>query len=224
MLPLLRSTSTLVAAALVLTYAFTAVASTTLPSVLVHYEVRRPRAAAGRFELLRTPSRIEHRFVDRGMTEVWQRDARGELEHWKVFHRDGKAVHYNAGDLRTLHVWPSWEHLGTLIDPTDRTQLTATPKRRKMGGELAVELRGSSSAPIARVLWLEALSVPAELALGRRGENAILRLAALEKCEQACAPVSMEGFSEIEFADVGDMERDPFVRRFLALTGHGHDH
>lgn len=129
-----------------------------------------------RLDVLRLRDHIEHRYPLRGVTEVWERDARGELSHWKIFERVGRSVHYTAGDLRTIHLQPDWEQLAAPVRPreTDRMQV---------------------------------------------------RLLRTESCSAAlttCAPLEKADFREIEFADLGDSEHDPFVRTFLTTFGHAH--
>jgi hypothetical protein len=201
----------------------TAAAQGGLSSSLARYEIRRGDHVE-RLEVVRTQERVEHRYATRGMTEIWSRDGRGELSHWKVFHKAGRSVHYTAGDLRTIQVEPSWEKLATLINPDERAHLKSRGTRRTESGTLSV-LEGLIDQQRARVLWNEQTSWAQEIVIGAQGDKTRFRLLSSEACSaSACAPLDTAEVREIEFADLGDSENDPFVRSFLASFAHGHAH
>ena len=173
---------------------------------------------------MRIDGRIEHRYLERGVTEIWQRDARGELSHWKAFPRLRRSVHYAAGDLRTIHVQPSWELLATLIDPAERSHLKVSGTRRFKRGRLTV-LEGELDHQQTRVLWNEQSGWAQEMVMGTGAKRSCFRLLSAEPCApSACVPLDTVDFREIEFADLGDSENDPFVRTFLAGFTQRHSH
>jgi hypothetical protein len=191
---------------------------------IAHYEVTHDERSE-RLDVVRTRDRIEHRYLTRGITEVWSRDPRGELSHWKVFHQPKRSVHYTAGDLRTIEAEPSWEQLATLINPGERAKLKAKGSKRTPHGP-ATLLEGQLDHQQARVLWNEAAGWAEEVVLGAGSKGKKYRLLSAEACSpNSCAPFETSSVREIEFADLGDMETDPFVRSFLAtFAGHGHAH
>lgn len=210
-----------------------AVAGLTTPAVgaqgalsrsIAHYEVTHD----GRTELLdvvRMDDRIEHRYLTRGISELWNRDARGELSHWKVFHKAKRSVHYTAGDLRTIEAEPSWEQLATLINPSERAKLKARGAKRTAHGPATV-LEGQIGHQQARVIWNEPAGWAEEIALGAGDKRKKYRLLSAETCAPTpCALLDTSSVREIEFADLGDKESDPFVRTFLAtFAGARHSH
>lgn len=195
-----------------------------LPSSIAHYELTHD-GRTERLDVVRASDRVEHRYLTRGITEVWNRNSSGELEHWKVFIQAERSVHYTAGDLRTIEAEPSWEQLATLINPSERTKLKAKGLKRTSHGTAAV-LEGELEHQRARVLWNDASGWAEEIALGSSGHRKMYRLASNEACTaNTCAAFDTSSVREIEFADLGDMESDPFVRSFLAtFAGHSHSH
>lgn len=160
-----------------------------LPSSIAHYELTHD-GRTERLDVVRTSDRIEHRYLARGITEIWTRSPSGELEHWKVFHQAKRSVHYTNGDLRTIEAEPSWEKLAAPVEAEQRAKLKAKGTKRS-----------ARSSAGAHFLSEEACSV------------------------RACAPFDTTTVREIEFADLGDMEGDPFVRSFLTtFAGRGHSH
>jgi hypothetical protein len=156
-------------------------------------------------ELVRAGDRVAHTFVERGVRELWQRDARGELEHWRAFPAQGKSVHYTPGDLRTINLWPRWDALTQLISASELATLKPNKK-----GVLAGTLRGLP----ARVEWRDDVALPKRILIG----PLTMELLSVEPV----SAVEGDSLQSIEFADLGDKEYDPFVRRFLAHNQHEH--
>jgi hypothetical protein len=193
-----------------------------LPLSIAHYEVTHD-GRSERLDVVRTSDRIEHRYLKRGITEVWSRDPRGELSHWKVFHQPKRSVHYTAGDLRTIEAEPLWEQLATLLKPGERAKLKTKGSKRTPHGP-AILLEGQLDHQKARVLWNEREGWAEEIAWVSGNARKTYRLLSNEPCTPTvCASVDMRDVREIEFADLGDMETDPFVHRFLATFG-GDEH
>lgn len=187
-----------------------------LPVGMARYAIRRGKAVE-HLEVVRLLNRIEHRYEDRGVVEVWKRHRNGELEHWKVFPREGRSVHYTAGDLRIIHLEPQWRQLAGLIDPKEFTRPTSETKLPRL-----TVFEGRSEQVPARVLWDSHIGWAKEIAIGASGVQTRFDLLESHPCaNDGCAAVNLKSMREIEFADLGDLENDPFVRNFLAhFAGH----
>jgi hypothetical protein len=188
---------------LLLLCAFPAAASD-LAAVRARYALKRG-ARVEHLELVRAGDRVEHTFVERGVRELWQRDARGDLEHWRAFPAQGKSVHYTPGDLRTINSWPRWDALAQLISSSELATLKPNKK-----GVLEGTLRGQP----ARVEWRDDVALPKRIVLGAL----TMELLSVEPV----SAVDGDSLESIEFADLGDKEYDPFVRRYLAHRHHEH--
>lgn len=175
------------------------------PALRAQYVLKRGKRVE-HLELTRAGDRVAHTFVERGVRELWQRNAHGELEHWRAYPAQGASVHYTPGDLRTIHLWPRWDTLAQLISAPELAALK--PGKR---GVLEGTLRGQP----ARVEWLTERELPKRITLG----ELTIELVSIEDCEA----VSPDRLRSVEFADLGDMEHDPFVRGFLAReANHAH--
>lgn len=208
--------------ALALLCALPAGASSELPAMRARFALRRANLPVEHLELVRSGDKVAHRFVERGYRELWQRDARGDLEHVRAYPAEGKSVHYTPGDLRTIHVWPSWDSLAQLLGESELQALM--PAGNKLGFErLPVRvLKGNLRGQPARLEWLDALALPSRLTLGAGKHQLVVELIAFERCEDGCQEQEPD-LRSLEFSDLGDMEYDPFVRRFLARE-HRHAH
>lgn len=186
------------------------------PSVWARYVLLQKGAAAEHLVLVRAGDRIEHRYLERGETDLWRRDARGELEHLKLYPRAGRAVHFTPGDLRTISLTPSWDRLSALVSDRERAGLVAEGSKRALGGRTATVLSGRLRGQPARLTWLPELALPAGLSIGRGEARVVLRLVQVDACSgERCAEAPRGALRVLEFADLGDMEHDPFARSFL---------
>jgi hypothetical protein len=186
------------------------------PSVWARYALIRKGVAVEHLVIVRTGDRVEHRYVERGETDLWRRDARGELEHLKLYPRAGRAVHFTPGDLRTISLAPSWDGLSALVSAAERAGLVAQGKTRALGGRAATVLSGRLRGQPARLTWVPELGLPAALTVGRGDARVALRLVAVDACSgERCTEASRSALRVLEFADLGDMEHDPFARSFL---------
>ena len=194
------------------------------PEVLARYEVRRAGKPPARLELLRGAERVEHRYVGADAIEVWRRVAPDELEHLALSPRSGKGVRYTAGDLRALAGEPEWSALGSLLSERERAALTRVGTQR-VGGRMLPRLRGTLRGQPVRVTWREDVALPLALSVGVGRERVMLRLLEVEACTPArCTPTSLADLRLLDFADLGDMTHDPFVRAYLKRAQRGHTH
>jgi hypothetical protein len=195
-----------------------------LPAVHARFELR-SHGHREQLELVRDGERIEYRFLSRGYSELWRRDARGELEHVRSYPSAGKSVHYTAGDLRTIGLEADWTSLSSLLSTAEQAQLRAGKSRRELGHEVR-SLQGMLRGKPAHVEWLADVALPKKLALGEGKSQVVVSLLTVEACTRVLCGERDEALRSLEFADLGDMEYDPFVRRFLAHDAleHGHAH
>lgn len=194
-----------------------------LPAVFARFALARADSQVEHLTLVRQHGRIEHRFVERGYSELWLCDARGELEHVRSFPRDGKSVHYTSGDLRTISLAPDWSALSSLLGNGELASLTPSGSERSLDRRRARVLRGSLRAQPARLAWLDDVALPAKLSLGQGKSKVVISLLSVAECTPSLCTPARDELRSLEFADLGDMEYDPFVRRFLAQDAHGHD-
>lgn len=199
-------------------------ADTELPALHARFAMKHADGRVEHMELVRSRDRIEHRFIERGYSELWLRDARGELEHVRAFPQDGKSVHYTAGDLRTIHLTADWRALNSLLSERELSALRQAGKPRSFAAHTVRQLRGTLRGQPAQLGWIDAVALPAQLTLGTGQDKVVVSLLALSDCTATLCGDDTASLRSLEFADLGDMEYDPFVRRYLAHQDHGHAH
>jgi hypothetical protein len=171
----------------------------------------------------RTENRVVTEDLDTHTGEQWQRDG-STLFHHRYFHDDRQGIEFQADDLRMFDALPVWAQQALLIDPAILQELVdvrsgwddGSPYRRYAG-------------TIAGAEWQITLLIDSMLpaAIERRANGVRQRTELVERYALADAPwtpTPTEGYRVLDFADLGDYERDPFVTRLLRQWGLEHAH
>jgi hypothetical protein len=160
--------------------------------------------------------------------EVWQKDAGGEASWQRIFHDDRKRISYAPGDLRALGRALSWAAINSVLDfeqvlanlhPVGKMTFLDRPATRYVGkiGREEIDL-----------IWLDGEKLPGRML--RRGihleDSLILQELRPEPAPDwpRSEPARSSDYEEIDGADLGDREYDPFVRKVQAMDGHRHAH
>ena len=163
--------------------------------------------------VIRDEQRIEYRFAH-GERQLWLRGRDG-ITLIRMFEQDRRAVEYAPGDLAALHAVPDWESLGELLAPRRRATLTADGQAQWLDHPGALL---TDEGSVERALWSTELSLP--LWWQQAGQR--IELSALSSPSDD--PFSaINRFPIIDYADMGDLEKDPFARAFIHF-GDGHAH
>ena len=162
---------------------------------------------------------VEYRLPDTPI-HVWLRGGDG-LAHREVFPAEMRVVEYAPGDLRALGHTPDWAQLRGLVEPELRARLRDAGSARVVGGE-ARRYRGDENGAKVELDWLAEAGLPAYFRSGRGDSRVELRLRRLERKPAAQAFTATEGYRELDYTDIGDMELDPFARRYILMGAGGH--
>lgn len=169
--------------------------------------------------LIRDDTRIEYR-VPGEPVRSWRKTPDGvEL---RELHPDARRVIvYAPGDLRAMGRAPDWARLAGLVDPALRGRLSAKSEGSTFGQPMT-RYRGTDAQGLPVELdWLADAGLPVRLSVGtprkaqrndKAGDADAIQLLALKQLPDGLAFTAIDGLLEIDHADLGDMELDPFVR------------
>jgi hypothetical protein len=169
--------------------------------------------------LIRDDTRIEYR-VPGEPVHSWRRTPDGiEL---RELHPDAhRVIVYTPGDLRAMDRAPDWVRLAGLVDPALRAGLVSKGEASAFGQRMT-RYRGDDTQGLPVQLdWLAVAGLPVRLSVGTAGKGQrndearggdAIRLLALKQVSADLAFTAVDGLLEIDHADLGDMELDPFVR------------
>lgn len=169
----------------------------------------------------RSAQRIEVNIPTQQTGEVWLRDGK-TVFYQKLFHSDKKIVEYQMEDLSGLNVAVNWRTNELMIDPAILQQLHVTGEDW-IDGHPALELSGTVDAIDYDVVWLVDLNLPH--AIKKRDANGNHEHTQLLGLEPSTSP-HYQDYESIDYADLGDRERDPFVLKIQdhLIGGHVHRH
>jgi len=197
------------------------------PVLIAEYQVRDAHGERS-LVLVRSADRIEYRMQGEPV-EVWRRTPDG-IARLELFAKEQRSVAWSPGDLRTIGEMPQWEQLASPINPELRARLQRRGEVKAFGG-VALRYRGESAEGQAIALeWIEAEGLPAYYRTGKHkaksGEAGAyeLRLRKLERVSAEGAFTATSDYRETDYADLGDMELDPFAASYLKHRGDAHVH
>ncbi|UOF14169.1 hypothetical protein IEQ11_20955 [Lysobacter capsici] len=197
------------------------------PVLVAEYQVRDARGER-RLVLVRSADRIEYRMQGEPV-EVWRKTPDG-IARLELFAKEQRSVSWSPGDLRTIGEMPRWEQLASPINPELRARLQRHGEVKAFGG-VALRYRGESAEGQAIALeWIEADGLPAYYRAGKGKASAggagayELRLLKLDRVGGDGAFTATSDYRETDYADLGDMELDPFAANYLKHRGDAHAH
>jgi hypothetical protein len=199
-----------------------------LPPVAAEFRTTVEPAQGGKssaqWRFWRSHDRIERENPAAQSGDLWVRDDR-TLFHTRLYHADRRGIEYRSEDLQILNASPDWAALATMLDPRLVVALherasgwhDGYPYRRYTGsiGEAAWDIT-------VRTDWM----LPTRIV--RRGADrkveTVELLQSYELGKSPWQPAASADYEIIDYADLGDHERDPFVMRVQAEEGGGHLH
>lgn len=197
------------------------------PVLVAEYRVRDARGERS-LVLVRSADRIEYRMQGEPV-EVWRKTPDG-IARLELFAKEQRSVSWSPGDLRTIGQMPQWAQLASPINPELRTRLQRHGEVKVFGG-VALRYRGESAEGQAIALeWMDAEGLPSYYRTGKgkakSGETGAyeLRLLKLERVGVDGAFTATSDYRETDYADLGDMELDPFAASYLKHRGDAHEH
>jgi hypothetical protein len=186
-----------------------------------------PRSRTWR--LWRSENEVETQEVGQSDAEAWERNPRGQITYYRVFHPEKRVIEYLPTDLAMKKNKPQWDRLCSIVSPEVLSQLTKAGEEQVLGRR-AVRYEGDVAGARMIVLWLEAEQLPALLKETRGDHVSTITLKELHELGAAPWPHGLrKDYATIDFADLGDKESDPGLKEMLKRVGrshgeHGHIH
>ena len=164
---------------------------------------------------------IERENVAAGTGERWDRDGR-TLFLTRLYHADRKGIEYRSDDLEILNATPAWAQLALLVDPAVLAGLAEVDAGWRDGVPVR-HYAGNFDGARWDVKVRTDLMLPIEVRVERGTATETVELLSAVPRERApFEPTQATGYEIIDFADIGDRERDPFVIRVTAAEGYEH--
>jgi hypothetical protein len=200
------------------------------PAVMAEYQAQsrtadEPRAAPIRWLLWRGMDWQVREYPHNATAEHWQRDG-GTLFHTKYFHADRRGIAFQSEDLQMIGALPQWQQVLLLISPD---VLRALPVRARGVHRAVPWIRhaGRHNGVDWDITLRTDLMLPMKV-LRRQGTEIerLVLLSAVPLAQADRQPRTVADYNVLDYTDLGDSERDPFVIKVqngLGLApGHRH--
>jgi hypothetical protein len=175
----------------------------------------------------RAQDRVETRDASGETGALWERGNDGVIFFRKLYHQAHKAIEYYPDDLRAAGNNLSWDAVASTFD----SKLLGGALKR-VGKEIyldrdAERYHGEVDGVWMEVVWLTQERLPALVKKTTARDVSTLQLAEIWPIDKAPWPAStratLEQYHHLDFADLGDMESDPFVR-WAVVDANIHTH
>ncbi|AQT60459.1 hypothetical protein B0D95_10415 [Cellvibrio sp. PSBB023] len=178
-----------------------------------------------RARLVRSASAVEWFYLANNTGERWTKTTNDLWFYSKIFHADRQVIEYSPIDLNLLGIHQQWQVFA--INPDILRVLTPIKYASDFHGWKSVLYAGEVNGVFYEVLWLPQISLAARVTTILGKQKTTTEVARLYVNENA--PFSLNDtkrYRTIEYTDLGDMERDPFVLKIQheMFDHHGHSH
>lgn len=199
----------------------------TLPHAAAEYrtEVAEEGAPAtsSRWRIWRDTDRIERENLDAQRGEVWQRDG-NVVFHSQIWHAYQRGIEFQSGDLGMVGGTPDWTQQAWIVSPQLLQSLPVVSEKSRDGVTYRRYRGRHADADWDITMRLDYL-LP--VSIKRSQPKHVERIELVEAHELSQAPwqpTPSREYEMIDFADLGDRERDPYIQQMLAEAGHAHAH
>ncbi|MEI6335893.1 MAG: hypothetical protein WCS87_15140 [Methylococcaceae bacterium] len=155
--------------------------------------------------------------------EVWEKTVTGNIQYRKLYPSHKTAVEYMPADSTTHNLNFDWNKLSNMLSQQELDALKPIENKPVLG-RIAEVRTGKINEQTIEVLWLPTEQLPASII--RKDKTGTVKLQLVEITPLSAAPkkpINLEtiaNYRQIDAADFGDMENDPFVKKLMSVEGH----
>ena len=177
------------------------------------------------WRLSRASGSVELLNLDSNTSEIWNETSNNLWFYKKVFHDDQQIIEYSPIDLNMLGVQPQWLSLALAINPTVLSAMGAGKSVKPIYGWKAEKYKGQVRGATYEIIWLPELAIAARVKCTEAGITTITEMQKpFLMPESPWQITDINNYRLLDYSDLGDMERDPFVMKIQGNILGGHDH
>ncbi len=177
------------------------------------------------WRIQRDNQRVELMRFDSGIGEVWSKTSQDLWFYQKVFSRDQQVIEYSPADLAALDVQPQWLSIALAIDPNVLESLRVGKPGKAIHGYQTQQFKGQFQGADYEVTWIPELALAARVKYSNGDMASVTEIKVpYPLAESHSAQINTNRYRLIDYSDLGDMERDPFVMKVQSQLPGGHMH
>ncbi|MCE9685220.1 hypothetical protein LZP73_03195 [Shewanella sp. AS16] len=142
--------------------------------------------------------------------ESWTQDG----EYVRYFPREKRSITYRKGDLRALNIQYDGDSLYHLVPSKLTTELEPGAQSRQ-GCFATQAYRGERHGASLDLAWIPALALPYGFSHHQGQDGLSYQLVDASPLSAAEFDAMIADYQDLDFADVGDSESDPFIAKMI---------
>ena len=152
--------------------------------------------------------------------EVTSLDGAGGVQFRRVFHPERTEVFYSAMELKVLGKTRDWSQSFSLVSPSFLKEKLVVTGSEVLLGTTLEKYEGTVEGRNWKVLWspLEQLAYQVHVD-SERGSSTTTLFERYSLDHQPWERLRKRGYNSIDFADLGDSETNPVIRRIMDRLG-----
>ncbi|MHA3772478.1 hypothetical protein ACXR0O_13165 [Verrucomicrobiota bacterium sgz303538] len=115
------------------------------------------------WRLWRNSNEVEAREVGGKDSEVWERNARGKVTCYRVFHPEKRVIEYDSAALTPMRNQPEWDRISCIMSPQFINGMLKKTGSENVLNRQATRYEGENNGVRYELLWLEPERIPALL-------------------------------------------------------------
>lgn len=208
----------------VMTNDSTALAAEFETSVITENHRQEPETANYRWRFWRSPTYVQTYNLQDDTGEAWTKSPSGEIGYQRLFHAQQQSIDYLPGDLKAIGSALDWPMLASLLNREMIKDLACSDDVDALDRQIQ-RCHTRSEPEALQLVWLTQEQLPASITLMEHEHRLTTRLlAAYPLAKSPWVQPSSDHYRQIDFADIGDKENDPFIKSILSKLKGGASH
>ena len=157
------------------------------------------------------------------------------IEHWLVrqaerpemfrhFTEANRSIHYSFSDLGALQARKTWQQVSEML-PSQWLEALTKSGESQFEGFKVNQYQGSIGEYQIELSWIPAVNQPASVKIIKGEHITEMHITQLSHAKQYTALLSeWDSYYSVDYADIGDMENDPFVSKMINQGFIEHTH
>ncbi|MFT5704757.1 MAG: hypothetical protein ACI8SK_000710 [Shewanella sp.] len=142
--------------------------------------------------------------------EAWNRFG----EYIRYFPQELRSITYRPSDLRSLNIRYDLEQQFHFVSPKIKSQLIKGENTQSSCYQVS-HYSGLQAGQEIELQWIDSLDLPYELTLKQSKGSLTYRLIEASPISNEEVNALTQGYNDLDFADVGDSESDPFIAKMI---------